>query len=129
VKLAKKLRLPLRLQLVESQLFGNGVAKTITDINFDSDIKEALKSIKQLLLCDILTALKKEHNLDQHAVDKPKDDCNSVESLWTSSKWIQFECSCRAAGPSMQLAKKLHLPLHTTVFGESGSQECQAAPQ
>jgi len=75
---------------VESHVFSDGVIETRVDTNLDSNIKEALKSIKYLLN-DIQTAFKKEHNLDQHAIDKLKDDCNSVESLWTSSKWIHFE--------------------------------------
>ena len=43
----------------ESQPFGDSVTETIGDIISDSDIKEALKSIKQLLLGDIQTALKR----------------------------------------------------------------------
>jgi len=84
----------LMQNLVESQLFGDGVTETSGDINLDSDIKEALKSIKQLLLGDIQTALKKEHHLDQLSVDNLKHcwtDCNTaehedqqqVDSFWT----------------------------------------------
>jgi len=63
------------------------------DINLDSDIKEALKTIKQLLLGDIQSALKREHDLDQTSVEsllKCWGDCKAertedqvqVDELW-----------------------------------------------
>jgi ketosteroid isomerase-like protein len=60
----------LMQNLVESQLFGDGVTELQGDIKLDSDIADALKTIKQLLLGDIQHALMKEHHHDQSIVDQ-----------------------------------------------------------
>jgi hypothetical protein len=84
----------LMQNLVESQLFGDGVTETSGDVKLDSDIQDALKTIKQLLLGDIQRALKSEHANDQHVVGqlhKCWDQCKSardsdeqqVNEFWT----------------------------------------------
>jgi len=85
----------LMQNLVESQLFGDGATGEAAsgDIQLDSDIKEALKTIKQLLLGDIQKALKNEHSLDQHSVNQlhrcwdqckiaHDEDQDQVDELW-----------------------------------------------
>jgi len=74
----------LMQNLVESQLFGDGVTENALDggaVNLDADIQQALKTIKELLLGDIQRALNSEHSADQKAVDKLHtcwDQCNSA---------------------------------------------------
>jgi hypothetical protein len=84
----------LMQNLVESQLFGDGVTETSGDGKLDSDISDALKTIKELLLGDIQRALTAEHADDQHSVGqlhKCWDQCatardsdeQQVDDLWT----------------------------------------------
>jgi len=98
----------LMQNLAESQLFGDGVTGEAAsgEIKLDSDITEALKMIKDLLLGDIQKALKHEHGLDQHVVNelhKCWDECKvakdqdqeQVDELWTimqSSKTSHEVC-------------------------------------
>jgi len=83
----------LMQDLVESQLFGDGVTETNADVKLDSDISDALKTIKALLLGDIQKALVHEHGNDQHSVNvlhKCWDSCKSaaaddqaqVDEMW-----------------------------------------------
>jgi len=62
----------LMQNLAESQLFGDGVTENQLDqgdVKLDSDIAEALRTIKQLLLGDIQRALNAEHADDQKAME------------------------------------------------------------
>jgi hypothetical protein len=73
----------LMQNMVESQLFGDGVTENQLDggdVKLDSDISQALKTIKDLLLGDIQRALKSEHSIDQKVLDKLHtcwDQCES----------------------------------------------------
>jgi hypothetical protein len=95
--------------LVESQLFGDGVTGEAAsgDIELDSDIAKALKTIKELLLGDIQRALKREHSVDQTSVNKLHecwDRCSSahdadqeqVDEMWgVVQSWKKEHETCR----------------------------------
>lgn len=99
----------LMQNLVESQLFGDGVTENAVDggaITLDSDISEALKTIKDLLLGDIQRALKAEHTTDQHALDKlhrcwdqcenaradDQEQVDQVKGFMLNSKFAHEKC-------------------------------------
>lgn len=83
----------LMQNFVESQLNGDGVTEADGAVKLDSDISEALKTIKQLLLGEIQTALKSEHKSDQASVNvlhkcwdqcknAKQEDQDQVEEFW-----------------------------------------------
>jgi hypothetical protein len=96
----------LMQNLVESQLFGDGVTETSGDVKLDADISDALKTIKDLLLGDIQRALKAEHANDQHSVgqlhkcweqcatarDSDDQQVNDLRTIMQQSKMAHETC-------------------------------------